>query len=161
MKLFKPSHHLSWVFLISLAFVACKDDTAQLAADRKAEEQKRIETYLLEKGFTSTKTASGLHHIVVVEGTGTTSPNLSSDVEVRYKGSLLNGQIFDQSAENKTITFGLSEVILGWQEGLQRMKLNEKAILILPSHLGYGSRTLPGIPANSVLVFDIELKGFN
>jgi len=147
--------------LIIIAYPSCKDDSEQVERDRQAEQQEDISQYLTDKGLTSLKTASGLHHIVVQEGEGTTKPELSSRVEVKYRGSLLNGQIFDQSPENETITFGLEQVILGWQEGIQLMKLNGKSILIVPSHLGYGGQSVPGIPAHSVLIFDVELVGFN
>jgi FKBP-type peptidyl-prolyl cis-trans isomerase len=149
------------LLMFAAIFSGCKDDSDISAIDRLANEQIEIEQYLKDKGLTSVKTSSGLHHIIVEEGTGTSNPNMSSDVQVQYRGSLLNGEIFDQSAENKTITFALSRVIVGWQEGLQLMKLNEKSILIIPSHLGYGGQSIPGIPANSVLVFDVDLKGFN
>ncbi len=144
-----------------VAYSSCKDDSEQVDRDRQAEQQEDISQYLADKGLTSLKTSSGLHHIVVQEGEGSSTPELSSNVEVKYRGSLLNGQIFDQSPENKTITFGLEQVILGWQEGIQLMKLNGKSILIIPSHLGYGGQSIPGIPAHSVLIFDVELVGFN
>lgn len=144
-----------------VAYSSCKDDSEEVDRDRQAEQQEDISQYLADKGLTSLKTSSGLHHIVVQEGEGSSTPELSSNVEVKYRGSLLNGQIFDQSPENKTITFGLEQVILGWQEGIQLMKLNGKSILIIPSHLGYGGQSIPGIPAHSVLIFDVELVGFN
>ena len=93
---------------------------------------------------------------MTVEGTGT-KPTTASTVEVKYKGSLINGTVFDQTATDKTFTYALSGLILGWQIGIPLMKEGGKAILIIPSQLGYGRENLGVIPPNSVLIFDIEL----
>lgn len=157
-------HKLTFIgvfFLATLSVFSCKDDEKENLENQKIKDQELIEQFLLDNNLTASKTASGLHHIVVEEGTGAAHPTLSSQVEVKYKGSLLSKQVFDQSPENKTVKFGLSQVIVGWQEGLQLMKSGGKSILIIPSYMGYGARSLPGIPANSVLVFDVELVGFN
>ena len=102
-------------------------------------------------------TSSGLQYKVIREGTGK-APVSSDSVEVHYKGTLINGEEFDSSYKrNKSITFPLNGVIRGWTEGLQLMKEGAKYRFHIPSELAYGSRSLPGIPADSVLVFDVEL----
>ncbi|MCE1199545.1 MAG: FKBP-type peptidyl-prolyl cis-trans isomerase [Marinilabiliales bacterium] len=106
--------------------------------------------------LTATKDPSGLYYIMTVTGTGT-SPTATSTVEVTYKGSLVNGTVFDQTASGKTFTYALSGLIKGWQIGIPLMKEGGKALFFIPSGLAYGKQDLGVIPANSVLIFEIEL----
>ena len=102
-------------------------------------------------------TPSSLQYKVIKEGVGQ-QPTASDSVEVHYKGTLTDGTEFDSSYKrNETITFPLNGVISGWTEGLQLMKEGAKYQFYIPPHLAYGSRDLPGIPAHSVLIFDVEL----
>jgi len=104
---------------------------------------------------------SGLMMATVREGTGRT-PNRISRVRVHYKGMLLDGTEFDSSYKRNTPSeFGLNQVIKAWTEALTRMKEGEMAIIVAPSQLAYGNKYMPGpppIPANSTLVFVVELK---
>lgn len=115
-----------------------------------------ITKYLVSKNLTATKDLSGLYWIMTTQGTGT-SPTAASTVEVKYKGSLLSGAVFDQTSADKTFTYALSGLIMGWQIGIPLMKEGGKATLLIPSQLGYGSANLGAIPPNSVLIFEIEL----
>ena len=101
---------------------------------------------------------SGLQYKELVAGTGE-SPTTSDQVTVHYTGKLIDGTVFDSSVERgQPATFGLSQVIKGWTEGLQLMKVGGKAELVIPSDIGYGERgSPPKIPGNSVLVFEVEL----
>jgi FKBP-type peptidyl-prolyl cis-trans isomerase len=75
-------------------------------------------------------------------------------VTVNYEGRLLDGTRFDG---NNGSQFNLNQVIAGWTEGLQSMQVGSRRQLIIPANLAYGSTARPGIPANSTLVFDVEL----
>lgn len=103
------------------------------------------------------QTPSGLKYVIAEEGTGP-SPKASDTVLVHYVGELTNGQIFDSSvARGEPIDFPLTAVIPGWTEGLQYMKEGGVAVFYIPSNLAYGPRELPGIPANSDLIFWVQL----
>ncbi|MEZ0391310.1 MAG: FKBP-type peptidyl-prolyl cis-trans isomerase [Pseudobdellovibrionaceae bacterium] len=102
-------------------------------------------------------TASGLQYIVVQEGTGKT-PTLKDTVKAHYKGTLINGEQFDSSYDRgQPAEFPVEGVIKGWTEALQLMKVGGKIKLFVPPELGYGPAARPGIPANSVLIFEVEL----
>lgn len=107
-------------------------------------------------------TASGLQYKVIKASNGV-SPNANDNVKVHYHGTLIDGTVFDSSVERgEPITFGLSQVIKGWTEGLQLMKTGEKFIFYIPSELGYGDRAAgPKIPAGSTLIFEVELFEVN
>jgi FKBP-type peptidyl-prolyl cis-trans isomerase len=84
----------------------------------------------------------------------------TSDVAVRYKGFYTNGTILDQNTENG-IAINLQKAIRGWTEGLQHFREGGSGMLLIPSHLAYGSANYNGIPAGSVLIFEIELIDYD
>jgi len=150
-KKYLPMKFLPFAVALVLLISSCGKKTDQTEVDDQI-----IKDYLVSKNLTAIKDPSGLYYIMTVTGTGT-SPTTASTVEVKYKGSLLNGTVFDQTAVDKTFTYALSGLIKGWQIGIPLMKKGGKATLIIPSQLGYGSENLGVIPPNSVLIFDIEL----
>jgi FKBP-type peptidyl-prolyl cis-trans isomerase FkpA/FKBP-type peptidyl-prolyl cis-trans isomerase FklB len=104
-------------------------------------------------------TASGLQIKTVTPGKGA-SPKDSSTVVVHYAGKLIDGTEFDSSIKRgQPAEFPVKGVIPGWTEALKLMKVGEKAQLAIPSQLAYGPQGRPGIPPNSVLLFDVELIG--
>lgn len=106
-------------------------------------------------------TASGLKYQVLKQGTGAASPKATDTVKVHYHGTLLNGTVFDSSVQRgEAISFPLNQVIAGWTEGLQLMKVGDKFKFEIPANLAYGERSpSPLIPPNSTLVFEVELLG--
>ena len=103
------------------------------------------------------KTASGIGITMLKEGTGA-NPKVTDTVKVHYRGTLENGQEFDSSHKRgQPATFPLSRVIPCWTEGVQKIKVGGKAKLVCPPNLAYGNREIPGIPANSTLIFEVEL----
>ncbi len=104
-------------------------------------------------------TESGLQYEIITEGTGK-SPSATSIVRTHYRGTLLDGTVFDSSYEKgEPIEFPLNGVIKGWTEGLQYMKEGGKYKLYLPTELAYGMNVRPGgkIQPNMALIFEIEL----
>ena len=103
-------------------------------------------------------TESGLQYVVMEPGEGD-SPVAEDSVEVHYEGRLIDGTVFDSSFERgQTVTFGLTQVIPGWTEGLQLMKPGSKFKFIIPPELGYGEGGAGQmIGPNATLLFDVEL----
>lgn len=102
-------------------------------------------------------TPSGLQYKVVTPGKGAT-PKDGDSVVCHYRGTLLDGSEFDSSYKrNEPAEFPVNGVIAGWTEALKTMKEGEKRQLFIPANLAYGPQGRPSIPANSVLIFDIEL----
>lgn len=102
-------------------------------------------------------TASGLQYKVIEEGTGN-SPVATDEVTVHYKGTLINGEVFDSSQGGQPISFPLNRVIPGWTEGLQLMKEGGKTIFYIPYELAYGERGAGQvIPPYAALIFEVEL----
>ena len=105
------------------------------------------------------QTASGLIFKELRAGTGV-SPKATDRVKVHYHGSLIDGTVFDSSVERgEPITFALDQVVKGWAEGLQMMKVGGKAKLTISPELAYGPGGREGIPPNATLIFEIELLG--
>ncbi|MFZ5940922.1 MAG: FKBP-type peptidyl-prolyl cis-trans isomerase [Bacteroidota bacterium] len=102
-------------------------------------------------------TGSGLQYEVITKGEGP-MPADTSIVTVHYTGTLIDGTEFDSSVKRgEPATFPLNRVIRGWTEGLQLMPVGSKYKFYIPSSLGYGNRNAGEIPANSVLIFEVEL----
>ena len=129
------------------------------AEQEEAAKQELIEAKLAEIASGATKTDSGLQYIIIKEGNGK-RPEAGQNVAVHYSGFLLDGTKFDSSYDRgEPIVFpiGAGRVIPGWDEGISLLKVGGKAKLIIPPNLGYGDRAIGPIPANSTLIFDVEL----
>lgn len=107
-------------------------------------------------------TPSGLQFKVLKQGNGA-SPAPTDKVRCHYRGTLLNGTEFDSSYDGDPAEFAVNEVIPGWTEALQKMKVGDKWQLFVPADLAYGATPPPGAPIgpNSLLVFEVELLGIN
>ncbi|MFH1759633.1 MAG: FKBP-type peptidyl-prolyl cis-trans isomerase [bacterium] len=107
-----------------------------------------------------TVTSSGLQYEILVEGDGP-EPKLTDKVRVNYIGTLIDGTEFDNSYKRGSpAVFQLDQVIKGWSEGVQLLKVGSKARLVIPPDLAYGPRGAgQAIGPNSTLVFEMELLG--
>jgi len=124
------------------------------------ENEDKIEAYIKERKLTVTKYDNGLRVAIEREGTGA-FPKAGENVTVHYRGTLLNGKQFDASYDrNQPFSFvlGKRNVIMGWEEGIPKIKIGGKGILLIPSDLGYGERGAgQDIAPNSPLVFEVEV----
>lgn len=121
------------------------------------------------KSATDSKAKSGSLGVKDVQGVTVDDRKLGSGpaakkgsrLEMRYIGKLDNGQVFDSNKSGKPFSFklGAGEVIKGWDVGLQGIQVGGERRLIIPAHLAYGNKALPGIPKNSKLTFDIKCLG--
>jgi len=135
--------------------------TFEGAREKRIEEEKnKIEAEMdkLAAGFD--KTPSGLRYKIIQNGNGTKAEK-GKKVSVHYKGQLADGTVFDSSYSRKQpidFTLGIGQVISGWDEGIQLLKVGDKARFVIPSNLAYGSQGAGGvIPPNANLIFDVEL----
>jgi len=138
------------------AFITFKGARNKRDAALKADAEAAMEK--LAAGFE--KTESGLRYQFIQKGEGKQA-QAGKTVSVHYEGSLENGKVFDSSyPRKKPIEFklGQGQVIEGWDEGIQLLRVGDKARFVIPSDLGYGSRGAGGaIPPNATLIFDVEL----
>jgi FKBP-type peptidyl-prolyl cis-trans isomerase FkpA len=140
------------LFCLSLIFFSCKKKTT--TADQATTDNQIITSYISSHHLNAKATGSGLYYTVNTPGTGP-QPTSASNVTVIYKGYLTSGSIFDQNASG--LSCSLTSVIQGWQEGIPLFKAGGSGTLLIPSALGYGAQATGNIPANSVLIFDIQL----
>ncbi|CAN5229233.1 hypothetical protein BH09BAC2_BH09BAC2_11060 [soil metagenome] len=140
--------------------VTCKygDSTATVPVA----EIQQVQTYLNNNSITdAVQSPAGFFYKITATGSGASVVNLCSQVTVKYVGKLTNGTVFDQTPAGQTATFELGRVIIGWQKGIPLVNAGGKITLYIPPSLGYGSQTVgtpPNqIPANSILIFEVEV----
>jgi FKBP-type peptidyl-prolyl cis-trans isomerase FkpA len=153
--------HLIPALLALTLFISCvkkKTENADTTIDYVAKNEQEIIDYVAKNKLNAHKTDSGLYYVINEPGTGT-QPTPSSNVTVAYKGSFIDGKVFDESSAG--ISFGLDQVIKGWTEGIPYFKTGGTGILLVPAHLGYGNNDYSSIPGGSVLIFDIKLISVN
>ena len=141
-----------------------KEQMIKQAAERSALEEvnktkgaKYLATNAAKEGVVTTE--SGLQYLIITAVEKGAKPTAEDTVVVHYRGTLINGEEFDSSySRNQSATFGVGQVIPGWTEALQLMKVGEKFSLTIPSELAYGaSGAGPNIGPNAVLNFEVEL----
>lgn len=163
-------------FQVKMISVKTKEEfeADQRAAMSKqlAAEDPEIKKYIKDKKLNVKQTASGLYYVITKEGDGTKA-QAGQMVSMNYTGTLLDGTAFDSNVDPKfnhvspfEFKLGVGQVIKGWDEGIALLSTGGKAVLIIPSPLAYGPRSMPGnpnnpkgIPANSPLVFEVEMLG--
>lgn len=131
---------------------------------RELGQQRETEQTVESKWPDAVRTNSGLRYLVDNEGAGD-KPAKGATVTVHYTGTLIDGTKFDSSRDrNEPFSFqvGVGQVIKGWDETIVDMRKGERRTVIVPPQLGYGNRAVGNrIPANSHLVFDIEMIDLN
>lgn len=146
------SKYLLSFLLLCLSLVGCQTYSEQ----DKDKFDKEIAAYLKKKNIDCEKSPSGLYYKIIEPGEGE-NIRFQDVVSFSYKGSFLNGEVFDN--EKKPVEFEVKDLIGAWKEIMLELKPGAKAFLVAPPYLGYGDRKLDDIPANSILVFDMEIHG--
>ena len=145
---------LFFVVFLSVLISGCSSSEETLTPEQ---ENQKIEAYITSKKLTITeKTTSGLRYILTKANAAGAKVANGQTISVIYAGRLLTDKQFD--AGNFSFVLGSGGAIAGFDQGIAKMRVGEKATLIFPSTLGYGSRSQGSdIPAYSPLVFDIEV----
>jgi FKBP-type peptidyl-prolyl cis-trans isomerase FkpA len=153
---------LGGILVIIILMTACNKDKVQTCpytdptVTVPAAEITALETYLASKNITNAvKDPRGFYYSISAPGTGATA-ELCSSISINYAGKLTNEVIFDQTSGTPR-TFTLGELIAGWIKGIPLIKEGGRILLYLPPSLGYGVQPVGIIPANSILIFDIDL----
>ena len=156
---FAVSAHLKLMITLRF-FIPVLLFIAPLALHAQREKFPMEDLVIIEKQWPEAqRTTTSLRTLVLQPGTGA-RPKPGDNVAVRYKGALLDGRVFDQNLNRDplVVRVGRHEVIDGWDEGLQLMRVGEKRLLIIPFELAYGTRGRPPvIPRSATLVFEVEL----
>jgi FKBP-type peptidyl-prolyl cis-trans isomerase FkpA len=116
-----------------------------------------LKQFLDSTRLTATADERGFYYVISSPGSGA-HPTLCSNVRVNYSGQLTNGTRFDQGTG---VSFDLARLIVGWQQGIPLIAPGGRITLYLPPSLAYGAQAQNGIPANSILIFTIDLLGIN
>ncbi len=144
--------------VVVILFASCTKENNE-TVDYVSKNELEIKDYIAKNNLTTQRTPTGLYYVITNPGTGT-QPTATSNVTVAYKGYYTNRTPFDKS-NDAGISFGLNQVIKGWKEGIPYFKPGGSGMLLIPSHLGYGSYNYGSIPGGSVLIFDIKLISTN
>lgn len=145
----------TFLALFITLFISCNSDDDTPVDYRSVNEQEILD-YIAANNLDATRSDSGLYYVVDEIGSGDEITS-TSDVIFIYKGYYTNDEVFDES-DNKGIVFNTQQnIIRGVTEGVQYFNYGGKGTLLIPAHLAYGSKDYNGIPAGSVLIFEIEL----
>lgn len=115
---------------------------------------KKIEKHLKSKGIQCEKSASGLYYKILEEGEGDFI-QFTNKVLVKYKGTFLDGEVFDEQTE--PVELPVAEQMNAWKELMIQLKKGSKAFMVVSPQLGYGQYEVEKIPSNSILVFELEV----
>ena len=147
--------------LIAAAFEKIREEQMRKQAALDDEAAQASQAFLAENAKKEgvTVTDSGLQYEVITAGKGDKKPAANNVVRVHYHGTLVDGSVFDSSVDRgQPAEFPVGGVIQGWVEALQLMNVGDKWKLTIPADLAYGAQSpSPRIPANSALVFEVEL----
>lgn len=176
---YKPGTGMKLIYEINLTDIITKEEMAQEQANymenmqqAQAAEKEMLANYVNENKIKATPDEEGLYIIVNKKGNGQ-KVEIGRQVAINYTGRLLNGKVFDTSIESvakdneiydsrrpyEPLSYRVGEqsLIRGWEKGIINQPAGSKLTLIIPSALGYGPQDLGIIPANSSLIFDIEI----
>ena len=132
-------------------------DSTPVSIQAPQAEVTSLRQYIESNNIKAAADPRGFYYTIQTAGSGA-KPTVCSNVTVNYKGMLTNGTSFDSG---NGVSFGLNQLITGWQEGIPLISPGGSITLYLPPSLAYGAQAQSGIPANSILVFQIDLLTIN
>ncbi|WP_242695872.1 FKBP-type peptidyl-prolyl cis-trans isomerase [Desertivirga brevis] len=150
---------LGFAVMLLLIIGGCKKSEPYDFEKQLAIDEGLIKKFLSDNNLTAQRDTSGIYYIISAPGSGTVRYTANTSVTVKYKLHLLNGTEIPQGTG--PVSFALGGVIDGWKIGIPKIQPGGKIRLLIPSGYAYGPNPTGGIPANSVLDFDIELLGVN
>ena len=158
--------YFAWILVLFLGITACNSDSCDLPVPASKERcdgpestgglnaLELMDVYVAENNLNVTKTTDNLYYVIMDAGDGD-EPDLSASVTVDYVGYYRNGCSFDSS---NGISFGLTNLIRGWQNGIPLVGKCGSVLLIVPPSLAYGANPSNGITAGEPLIFEINLR---
>jgi len=145
------------LFVLVGGLSACKKTTVFDANAQAVKDDAAIQAYIATNKLTNViHDPSGMYYQIITPGTGI-YPTAGSTVTVGYTGKLLDGTVFDSNA---SFTTSLGSVVRGWTIGLQHINKGGRILLLIPSGMGYGDNVSGSIPADSVLIFTIDMISY-
>ncbi|HLW29990.1 MAG TPA: FKBP-type peptidyl-prolyl cis-trans isomerase [Brumimicrobium sp.] len=146
---------MKWIGFTVLLFsiVSC---TTYSEKDLESFDQE-IQAYLDSTGLKMEKTESGLYYSILDEGTGENTIRYKDQVTFSYKGTFLNGNTFQVIGKDEPLVYKVSQLIVGWQDALMMLKEGGRIHIIIPPQLGYATQKTDIIPANSSLMYELEV----
>jgi FKBP-type peptidyl-prolyl cis-trans isomerase len=155
--------------LLAFVFLSCGSEEGQNKSENnnsipqsQAEiDDAKLKNYLEENNIEAESTKTGLYYVIENPGEGD-PPKLSNTVVMHYKGSLLDGTVFESSYDSgKPLRYQLGALIEGWRQGVPMLGKGGKATFFIPSGLAYGPRGAgPQIGPNTPLIFEVELLDY-
>ncbi|MCD4695711.1 MAG: FKBP-type peptidyl-prolyl cis-trans isomerase, partial [Bacteroidales bacterium] len=145
---------IAFIFVLLAVIGACNKD------DEKSQDEIDYEiilNYIEQNDLDAIRHSTGIYYEITTEGSGS-YPTINSSVVIKYKGYLTGGTVFDESTSS--VELELPQLIPGFQVACQLLNIGGKGTFLIPSGLGYGESGKEDIPANAVLIFEIELIDF-
>lgn len=146
------SKHVLFFFLLLALFSAC----GTYSEEEKKSFEEKINDVISENNWSMERLENGLYFQIIEQGEGELI-KLTDVVTFAYKGSFIDGEVFQTIPVDDPVTFPVRSLIAGWQDALSLIGNQGKIRIIVPPHLGYGNKETGIIPANSILIYELEV----
>lgn len=117
----------------------------------------QIQKYIKDNNLQYEKSESGMYYSIINQGDGEEAIRITDEVTFSYKGSFLSGEVFQVIKDQDAITFQVRDLIVGWQDALSLITNQGEIHVIIPPHLGYGTKKTGLIEPNSILVYELKV----
>lgn len=145
---------MKYYYLLILGFFAASCST--YSDSDKASFDRKIENYIDSTGIEMTRVENGLYYKIIDQGTDE-KIKITDRITFHYTGEFLNGEIFQTIPKEEALTFYVRELIVGWQDALTLVGNGGEIDIIIPPHLGYGSKNTELVPPNSILKYRLKV----